>query len=618
MSLPAVALPSDQAGELLLNCDGMPLGWQPVGANGQTVYDDHPRGEGCRKAIVGPDGRPFRPFGRIRMPKRKVKEWLGSEDGPTAGDANCYWTVKRRVKWEALEANWEKLAVPGRRCPNVVTESILEVPGAVESASREEFCRLVKLRDKRRNALYTIGVAGDYGTYMGFIGGANSGDAGQELDAGTYAEKVTDGGLFAIQIINSGNRPTIQRTATGWMFGVVGQLGWVVEGLNFDGLSLLCSGLYANGSTCLFRGITVYNCNDQGIYLANWGVIGINCLTYNCTNYGIQYNYATAIHCTACKCGVGHRGINVDRAFPMACIGVGNTTDFANGNQDSGFNVSEDGTAPGSGSQTGAANTIFKDYAGDDYEISAAGKTWLAARFKGWPLDPVDYLNNTRKRSNATPVFYPGHHDPDPVVATVPGAASVSFTDQADGTGATATISGGDAAATNQLRTMPVGGAFSDTGASIVGAGTVDAVLTTGTYFGYVLSTLAGLVNISAVVQFIVTDAAADPTGGFTDTLTVVKTSQGRDSKHGIKEITQDLPTTVDGFIQEVTGKVAADFQRRGLTVTHWIYCRTDPGLQEGYKLKLGTRVFVVRRVVDQAGLGVVWEVLAEEIIDGR
>ena len=81
-------------------------------------------------------------------------------------------------------------------------------------------------------------------------------------------------------------------------------------------------------------------------------------------------------------------------------------------------------------------------------------------------------------------------------------APTLTVADQADGTGATATITGATAGTTNTVYTAawPLS-TFASSG-SRVGNGTVDLSLSTGPYLAYVLSDLSGVQALSNLVQF--------------------------------------------------------------------------------------------------------------------
>lgn len=85
-------------------------------------------------------------------------------------------------------------------------------------------------------------------------------------------------------------------------------------------------------------------------------------------------------------------------------------------------------------------------------------------------------------------------------------AATLVITDLADGTGATATISGGRAGATNRLYyCLRSGGGWVLAG-TITGAGSISLALPIGSYVGHVLSDGAA---VSSLVSFAVTDVAS-------------------------------------------------------------------------------------------------------------
>jgi hypothetical protein len=89
-----------------------------------------------------------------------------------------------------------------------------------------------------------------------------------------------------------------------------------------------------------------------------------------------------------------------------------------------------------------------------------------------------------------------------------PTAPTLSIADQEDGTGATATVSGGDADATHTIYvSVWPGGSFADEG-DRVGNGTVDLSLTTGPYWAYCEASNDYGTASSDMVAFRVTDGS--------------------------------------------------------------------------------------------------------------
>lgn len=88
---------------------------------------------------------------------------------------------------------------------------------------------------------------------------------------------------------------------------------------------------------------------------------------------------------------------------------------------------------------------------------------------------------------------------------------TLAVTDQGDGTGATATITGSDVGTTNTVYTQAFDGELgSDTWTSQgsrSGNGTIDMTLTTGHYLAYVVSSDGSQTQASNVVYFVVTSA---------------------------------------------------------------------------------------------------------------
>lgn len=93
----------------------------------------------------------------------------------------------------------------------------------------------------------------------------------------------------------------------------------------------------------------------------------------------------------------------------------------------------------------------------------------------------------------------------------MPAAPTLTIADNADGTGAVATVAGADGGTTNEVYTQAVNGELGTTtwtsGGSRSGNGTVALALAKGYYWAYCKSTLAGSDAISTFVYFNVTDA---------------------------------------------------------------------------------------------------------------
>lgn len=91
---------------------------------------------------------------------------------------------------------------------------------------------------------------------------------------------------------------------------------------------------------------------------------------------------------------------------------------------------------------------------------------------------------------------------------------TLTIADQADGTGATATVAGSTGGTTNTCYYQNFDGALgTDTwtdGGNRVGDGTIDVALSTGHYIAYIESTDGEQVQASNVVYFVVTDATEE------------------------------------------------------------------------------------------------------------
>ena len=102
-------------------------------------------------------------------------------------------------------------------------------------------------------------------------------------------------------------------------------------------------------------------------------------------------------------------------------------------------------------------------------------------------------------------------------------------------------------------------------------------------------------------------------------TLTVNLMTSRRDGVEAeIRDWGPDGPT-LDCWVQPIGSGLAAQYQARQLRVTHKIFVAENPGAtQEGCRVKVtksgAVGVYLVRGVVDQAGLGRLWRIDVEEV----
>ncbi len=89
-----------------------------------------------------------------------------------------------------------------------------------------------------------------------------------------------------------------------------------------------------------------------------------------------------------------------------------------------------------------------------------------------------------------------------------PATPTLAVADNADGTGAVATITGSDGSASNAVWAQPAGGGAFASAGSRTGNGTVALALATGYYWAYVVSTKSGLTSTSNLVYFQVSSNA--------------------------------------------------------------------------------------------------------------
>jgi len=62
-------------------------------------------------------------------------------------------------------------------------------------------------------------------------------------------------------------------------------------------------------------------------------------------------------------------------------------------------------------------------------------------------------------------------------------------------------------------------------------------------------------------------------------------------------------------WVQDARAEVVEAYARREMKVTHCIYTQLNPGIQEGWRLRFGTRVFRILGVVNMAGLGELYRI---------
>ena len=98
--------------------------------------------------------------------------------------------------------------------------------------------------------------------------------------------------------------------------------------------------------------------------------------------------------------------------------------------------------------------------------------------------------------------------------SAAPSTPTLAVADQADGTGATATVTNSDAGSTNTIYTQAFSGALGTgtwtNSGSRSGDGTVDLSLSTGHYLAICISTDTGGATSSTPVYFVVTSAATE------------------------------------------------------------------------------------------------------------
>lgn len=309
-------------------------------------------------------------------------------------------------------------APPDSPLKNVrVIEDWTELLDAFELGSEEDFTYQVKIRDTRRNAIFTVGTGFTFAVIQNAINAAASGDVievygngATPLVSGDYNENVTDNALDGIQLIGmltsaDGIMPAIRIHANaGQVVTVVGNDAWHMENFEIDGEGSANVGIQmASWNGCVARCVA-HDCVQEGIDTGNDQVLVVNCISYD---NGIGFDdgstvYARFVHCTAVDNTVGFNGPGVGDLTGLACLAAENGTDYVNaaGAAVSAWNVSSDLTAPGSAPQTGFNNADFINYAGDNFRLSTANMLVTQALFDGNPLSREDYLGMLRDRDD--------------------------------------------------------------------------------------------------------------------------------------------------------------------------------------------------------------------------
>ncbi len=198
-------------------------------------------------------------------------------------------------------------------------------------------------------------------------------------------------------------------------------------------------------------------------------------------------------------------------------------------------------------------------------------------------------------------------------------APSIAATEAGD-TQVTLTLAPGDGETADMyVRYAPSGGPMSAESASFKRSGAGD-VTVTGLTNGTPYSFQAYHKNADGLGPWSV-PAKASPTAGGSgmglignrcETIAVEAASVTRDDIGG-SAASWSTRTTVAAFVQEASASIRRAYERRGLRVTHTVYVHEDPGCAEGDRLDRGGVKMIVRGVVDQAGLGRLWRIDADE-----
>lgn len=66
---------------------------------------------------------------------------------------------------------------------------------------------------------------------------------------------------------------------------------------------------------------------------------------------------------------------------------------------------------------------------------------------------------------------------------------------------------------------------------------------------------------------------------------------------------------------QDADSRLIADYERRGLVVTHKIYTDTNLEIGEEDRIKFGDKYYTVVNIKAGAGLGILWRIDAKEVL---
>lgn len=207
----------------------------------------------------------------------------------------------------------------------------------------------------------------------------------------------------------------------------------------------------------------------------------------------------------------------------------------------------------------------------------------------------------------------------DPTVPTTP---TLTVTDKADGTGVSYTIAGADAGTSNATFFFADAATSAATlGDIIVGnsSGSI-SITVAGVYWFYTVSSFGAASSITDLVRVDVTDlgeTAVNPqenqvAANGVDTLIQAKSL----TPTGTSARTPSWTTrkTIKGWKQDIGSNLRIQYEARDLVVTHKVFVAVDPEAVEGDRLVQAGVNFLIRGVVNQAGLSTLWRLDCEQV----
>ena len=72
----------------------------------------------------------------------------------------------------------------------------------------------------------------------------------------------------------------------------------------------------------------------------------------------------------------------------------------------------------------------------------------------------------------------------------------------------------------------------------------------------------------------------------------------------------------VTAWIQDADTRLIADYERRGLIITHKIYVDTELEINEQDRIKFDSQYFTIVGKRAGAGLGIIWRLDAKEVVN--